>query len=111
MGFQNPWFAENFEAFSYYCCPECNFKSKLRDNFETHALQNHENSKEFFKNCYKKSWAQSDIHEENKFVEDESEDISDNIQNEFEEFCEEEFVFENEELKETTHSTQGYKDV
>ena len=130
MVFQNPWIAENIEAFSFYCCPECDFKSKLSDNFETHALQSHKNSKEFFKNCFQNSWAQSNIHEKSEAEKNELEtDMKQNILHdqtsqlsnevydddnteEYDEFCDEEFVFENEELVEhekedTNHRIQG----
>ena len=45
MGFQNPWIAEIIQAFSFYC-PECAFKSKHQDYFETHASENHVKSSE-----------------------------------------------------------------
>ena len=48
MGDQNPWKVENIEAFSFYCCPECDFKSKDRDYFKRHAMESHNKSKIFF---------------------------------------------------------------
>ena len=48
MGDRNPWAVENIEAFSFYCCPECDFKSKDGDHFERHALESHNKSKAFF---------------------------------------------------------------
>ena len=48
MSDQNPWLVENIEAFSFYCCPECDFKSKDGDHFERHALESHNKSKIFF---------------------------------------------------------------
>ena len=48
MGYQNPWKVENIEAFSFYCCPECDFKSKVRDYFKRHAMESHNKSKIFF---------------------------------------------------------------
>jgi len=44
----NPWLVENMEAFSFYCCPECVFRSKDPSFFQLHALQNHAQSKSFF---------------------------------------------------------------
>ena len=44
----NPWSVDNIEAFSFYCCPECIFRSKEQNFFEAHALQNHDQSKDFF---------------------------------------------------------------
>ena len=48
MGDQNPWVGESIEAFSFYCCPECDFKSKDRDYFKRHAIESHNKSKVFF---------------------------------------------------------------
>ena len=48
MNDQNPWVVENIEAFSFYCCPECDFKSKHGDSFKRHALESHNKSKSFF---------------------------------------------------------------
>ena len=45
----NPWQAESLEDFTFICCPECVFKSKNAYTFESHALENHPNSTEFFK--------------------------------------------------------------
>ena len=39
---------ESLEAFSYYCCPECDHKYQSREKFIQHALKNHSNSKETF---------------------------------------------------------------
>ena len=48
MGDKNPWEVKNIEAFSFYCCPECDFKSKVRDYFKRHAMESHNKSKIFF---------------------------------------------------------------
>ena len=48
MGDQNPWIVENIEAFSFYCCPECDFKQKDEDYFKRHAMDSHNKSKIFF---------------------------------------------------------------
>ena len=45
---QNPWEVENIEAFSFYCCPECDFKSKDSNHFKRHAMESHNKSKIFF---------------------------------------------------------------
>ena len=45
---ENPWAVENFEAFSFYCYPECDFKSMGRDHFKRHALESHNKAKPFF---------------------------------------------------------------
>ena len=39
MGDQNPWVVENIEVFSFYCCPECDFKSKDREYFKKHVKE------------------------------------------------------------------------
>ena len=44
----NPWVVENIEAFSFYCCPECDFQSKDKDHFKRHAMESHKKSKVFF---------------------------------------------------------------
>jgi uncharacterized Zn-finger protein len=48
MSDQNPWAVENIETFSFYCCPECDFKSKYGDHFKRHALESHNKAKPFF---------------------------------------------------------------
>ena len=45
---KNPWKVESIEAFSFYCCPECDFKSKDRYYFKRHAMESHNKSKIFF---------------------------------------------------------------
>lgn len=37
----NPWLVENFDEFLFYCCPECNYKSRLHSEFNSHALMAH----------------------------------------------------------------------
>ena len=44
----NPWLVDNIEAFSFYCCPECVFRSKEESFFQAHALQNHLEATSFF---------------------------------------------------------------
>ena len=48
MDDQNPWAVENIKAFSFYCCPECDFKSKDGNYFKRHAMESHNQSKVFF---------------------------------------------------------------
>ena len=48
MGHKNPWVVETIEEFSFYCCPECDFKSKKGDYFRSHAIESHNKSKVFF---------------------------------------------------------------
>ena len=46
----NPWNVEGLSDFTYFCCPECAFKSKVDLDFQTHALINHPKAKTFFEN-------------------------------------------------------------
>ena len=43
----NPWTVDAVNDFSYFCCPECDFKSKNVPTFINHAAKNHPNAKEF----------------------------------------------------------------
>ena len=45
---ENPWLVENILAFSYYNCPECEYRTKDEKIFEDHALESHPLSKDFF---------------------------------------------------------------
>jgi hypothetical protein len=48
----HPWMVESIEAFSFYCCPECTFRSKEENFFEAHALQNHDLSRYLFQDNF-----------------------------------------------------------
>ena len=37
----NPWEVNSFKEFCYYCCPECDFKTKTESPFQAHAEENH----------------------------------------------------------------------
>ena len=37
----NPWNVSSIDEFSYLNCPECNFHTKEKDNFQDHATKNH----------------------------------------------------------------------
>ena len=37
----NPWIVQSFEEFLFYCCPECSFKSRVHNDFNSHALVTH----------------------------------------------------------------------
>ena len=41
----NPWQVSNIEDFLFYCCPECDLKTKDSHNFVTHAQHSHSKSK------------------------------------------------------------------
>ena len=49
----NPWHVESIEAFNFYCCPECVYRSKEEFYFQAHALQNHTQSRTFFSEVQK----------------------------------------------------------
>ena len=42
----SPWLVNNLEEFLYYCCPECDERNQLKDNFIQHAFEHHPESKE-----------------------------------------------------------------
>jgi hypothetical protein len=37
----NPWEVSDATAFLKYCCPECDFKNEIYEEFSGHALENH----------------------------------------------------------------------
>ena len=43
----NPWNVENLEVYLFYWCPECGDKNQTREVFLQHALEKHQNSKEY----------------------------------------------------------------
>ena len=45
---RNPWLVDSLDAFSYWCCPECVYRSKDTSSFQAHALQNHPQSLALF---------------------------------------------------------------
>ena len=44
----NPWHSNNLEDYLYYCCQECDVKTKDHVEFYSHAIQNHVRAKEVF---------------------------------------------------------------
>ena len=48
----NPWEVDNIDAFCYFCCPECVYRSKEEFSFQAHALQNHPKSETFFQSFH-----------------------------------------------------------
>jgi hypothetical protein len=44
---QNPWQVTTVTEFSFYCCPECDYKSKHVPTFMDHAVENHPKAREF----------------------------------------------------------------
>ena len=45
---RNPWLVTSVTDLSYYCCPECQYRSRNLDYFRIHALNNHEQAKDLF---------------------------------------------------------------
>ena len=45
--FDNPWSTFKVGDFAFFCCPECEFKSKKVPSFIAHASENHPNAKDF----------------------------------------------------------------
>ena len=41
----NPWTVNAVNAFSFFCCPECDYKSKAVPLFMNHAAKNHPDAK------------------------------------------------------------------
>ena len=41
----NPWTVSTFKEFLYYCCPECDIKTKEEASFFQHALEKHRQAK------------------------------------------------------------------
>ncbi len=37
----NPWQVANLMVFSYFCCPECDYKCQAASKFQDHAMHNH----------------------------------------------------------------------
>ena len=48
MSSKNPWLAKNLKDFWFLNCPECDYKTKIQNKFEGHAVKNHPLSREIF---------------------------------------------------------------
>ena len=44
----NPWLVTTVTDLSYFCCPECQYRSRDLNYFKTHALSNHERATDLF---------------------------------------------------------------
>ena len=62
----NPWLVGNIQSFLYLNCPECSYRTKKKDSFQEHALQNHPLSCSFFEEDKFKI----DPFENNDFIDD-----------------------------------------
>ena len=38
---ENPWHVDSMQAFAFLNCPECTFKTKEEDFFQSHAIASH----------------------------------------------------------------------
>ena len=45
----NPWDVPNLDEYLFYCCPECELKTKEYEAFYTHAVNFHELAEETLK--------------------------------------------------------------
>ena len=52
----NPWQVDDIANFSYFCCPECIFKTKTVPDFQVHAIVNHPDAKDFFERYGDRYW-------------------------------------------------------
>ena len=48
----NPWLAGNIESFLFLNCPECTFKTKQKNVFQSHAIEKHPLSSELFNESF-----------------------------------------------------------
>ena len=44
----NPWHVNDIDAFNFLCCPECVYRCKEENSFQSHAIWNHPKSKVLF---------------------------------------------------------------
>ena len=99
MGDQNPWVVESIEAFSFYCCPECDFKSKVGDHFKRHAMESHNKSKVFF----------IDLMPENKYLLEFETEPKDEYDEGMEKFGASEMIVKEESLSESNREVNKNK--
>ena len=50
MSSSNPWSVNNIQEFWFLTCPQCSFKTKEENKFQNHAVENHPQSFELFRN-------------------------------------------------------------
>ena len=49
----NPWLVDSIMDFTFFCCPECHFRSKIENIFQEHALQSHPQVRYYFETSFK----------------------------------------------------------
>lgn len=52
VNLKNPWTIDNLDEYLFYCCPQCDHKSKSKPGFIDHALETHPEAKDQIKDCY-----------------------------------------------------------
>ena len=62
----NPWNVDTLEEFLYYCCPECDLKSKDYTQFYDHAVHSHQKAKETLEPVYETELPDVSIEEDFK---------------------------------------------
>ena len=55
----NPWAVSNFNEFLYFCCPECDYRSKYQFNLAKHAESEHTKT---FKKCQNVAYERTNVY-------------------------------------------------
>ena len=70
---ENPWSVNDLDVYLFYCCPECDKRDTLKEDFLKHALYQHPKSKEYFGNLEIKKELSEELNVEvNEFNDDTS---------------------------------------
>ena len=43
----SPWLVKSLAEFLFYCCPECDAKESIEEQFIKHAIQKHPEAKKY----------------------------------------------------------------
>ena len=62
----NPWAVPSWDSFNFLCCPECVYRSKQPESFQSHAVQNHPKSEAFFTSDNENGHSKGEILSEEK---------------------------------------------
>ena len=94
----NPWKVETLDVYLYYCCPECDHKSKTKTLFVNHAFASHPEAKNNLKyeEVPEDIIVKSDITIKEEWMNDIQEDIDDEFNNQSLDWYEPE-IFESSE--------------
>ena len=66
----NPWMVDNVSYFYFLNCPECAFKTKSKNIFQDHAVENHPLSCVLFENSFESDPITFDLNEPNQILEE-----------------------------------------